>query len=254
MGVRLFTRSAGGTALTSAGERLRPAAVAVLETVRLFEEAAAAELRDARRAVRVAASPSIVNRLLPDLLRAIDDQELGISIQVLEVETGEVLSAVEDGRADVGIGHLIGEASRAVTHLLGHDPLRVLLHRALVPHRATHADLHRLAHVPLLLWPRERSPGYYDFVLEACRTRGLEPMVLTGTSRIAGSWSYFLQDARALALVPADFAEQEARGDLVALPLDPPASIPLEVAHIRNPPPHVARLLAILTDLTRDRL
>ncbi len=253
VGAPLFARSAGGTTLTRAGEVLRPHAAAVLEQAERFGAAARAAAREARRVVRVAASPSIVNRLLPEILRAVDDHDLGVSMEVLEVETGEVLAAVETGRADLGIGHLIGEPGRAVTRDLGRDEIRVLLHRALVPGGVPHVDLRRLANVPLLLWPRERSPIYYDFLLDACRSRGLEPLVLMGTSRISGSWSYFLQDARAFALVPADFAQQEARGVLVSLPLDPALHIPLQAAWSRNPPDDVALILTVLGDLTRDR-
>ena len=90
----------------------------------------------------------------------IDDQELRITLQALEVETGEVLAAVESGDADLGIGHLIGDPARAVKRRLGQDELRVVLHRSLVPARTSRIDVRNLANLPLLLWPRERSPRY----------------------------------------------------------------------------------------------
>ena len=252
LGVPLFVRSAGGTTLTPAGERLRPTASEVLERLRSFESAAAVVQRESSGSVTIAASPSIVNHLLPETLRAIDDQEWGSDVRPLEVETGDVLAAVESGRADLGIGHLIGDPTRAVKRRLGLDQVRLVVHRSIVPAGAA-LDLGRLANVPLLMWPRERNPRYYDHLLETCRQRGLEPLVLTGTSRISGSWRYFLEDARAFTLVPRDAAEQERWPGVAVHPLDPPAYLPLEVAWTKGASSDVKRVLAVVAELTRDR-
>jgi len=254
IGVPLFNRSAGGTTLTAAGERLRKPAAAVLEQVRSFEAAASLVKREAQGAVTIAASPSIVNALLPETLRAADDRQLGVHIQALEVETGEVLDAVEHGRADLGIGHLIGDANRAVKRRLGRDELRVLVHRSVAPAVRGRFDLAQLTNVPFLLWPRERSPEYYDFLMDICRQRGLdEPLILTGTSRISGSWRYFLEDGRAFSLVPEDFARKEVGEGVAAYQLEPPAFLPLEVAWNKNASSDVMRVLEIIVDLTHDR-
>lgn len=253
IGVPLFDRSAGGTTLTPAGDQLRQPAAEALEHVRAFETAATRIHREKSGTVTIAASPSVVNALLPDTLRAIDDQQLGLTLEPMEVETGEVLAAVESGDADLGVGHLIGEPTHAVKRQLGRDGLRALVHRSLARRAKGRIDLSRLENVPFLLWPRERNPVYYDYLMDVCRSRGLEPLVLTGTSRISGSWRYFLEDGRAFSLVPEDFARQEVRSAVVAYELDPPAHVPLEVAWSRHPSPEVTRILEVLVDLTRER-
>lgn len=253
IGVPLFTRSAGGSRLTAAGERLRPLAGGVREALLAFEEAAAAVGREAQRSLTIAASPSIVNWLLPELLRAVDDEGLGVTVLPLEVETGQVVEAVESGRADMGIGHQIGEPHRAIKRQLGQDEMYIVLHRRWAVGEQEAVHLRRLATLPLLLWPRERSPIYYDFLLGLCRQRGLDPFVLTGTSRISGSWSYLLQDARAFSLAPRDFALREGKGELVALPLEPPALIPLEVVWSKNASRQVERILQVLVETRRKK-
>jgi len=253
VGVPLFKRSAGGTTLTSAGEQLRVPAVAVLESLRLFETATVLAQREQRGTVTIAASPSIVNALLPDTLRAVDDQQLGLTVEAVEVETGEVLGAVESGNADIGIGHLIGEPTHALKRRLGQDEIQVLLHRSLARSTKGRMELSRLKNVAFLLWARERNPAYYDHLMDICRSRGLEPPVLTGTSRISGSWRYFLEDGRAFSLVPADFARQEARAGLVAHPLEPAAFVPLEVTWHPGPSQDVKQILHALFHLTRGR-
>lgn len=253
LGVQLLARSSGGTTLTPAGNALQAHARSVLAETQLLEAAAETERRTSRHQVTIAASPSIVNRLLPETLRTVDDQQLGVTVRALEVETGEVVDAVDSGRADIGIGHHLGEPTRATKRRLGHDELQVLISRSLVPRDSTTADMKRLNNIPLLIWPRDRNPVYYDAMVDACRDRGLEPLLLTGTTRISGSWSYFLDDARAFALAPRDYAAHEARGTLISLSMDPPAFIPLEVIWRAKGSSDVEEILAILWELTRNR-
>lgn len=253
LGVQLLARSSGGTTLTPAGNALQAHARSVLAETQLLEAAAETERRTSRHQVTIAASPSIVNRLLPETLRTVDDQQLGVTVRALEVETGEVVDAVDSGRADIGIGHHLGEPTRATKRRLGHDELQVLISRSLVPRDSTTADMKRLNNIPLLIWPRDRNPVYYDAMVDACRDRGLEPLRLTGTTRISGSWSYFLDDARAFALAPRDYAAHEARGTLISLSMDPPAFIPLEVIWRAKGSSDVEEILAILWELTRNR-
>lgn len=252
VGEPLLHRSANGSTLTHAGERLLTHATAVLDRMREFEAAVAELRREARRVVTIAASPSVVNLVLREALRRIDDQHLGLTIAPLEVETGRVLQAVEDGAADVGLGHLVGEPEQAHKRRLGTDEVQIVIHRSLVPQGAQEFHLDCLGRLPLLTWQREQSPIYFDFLMDACRRRGLEPVLLTGTSRISGAWSFFLDDARAFALVPKDFAEREGRGALTALPLAPPLHLPLEVVW-SSPTPDVQRVLQVLAEVAHKR-
>ena len=252
LGIRLLVRSPAGTTLSQAGERLAPQARAVLREASTFEAMSAEVRRQSRRQVTIAASPSIVNRILPATLREVEDRQMGVGLLALEVETGDVVAAVDGGRADIGIGHHLVDPVRATKRRIGNDELRVVVSRDLAPAGRQTIDLRRLDNVPLLIWPRDRSPVYHDAMLEACRSRGLEPLLLTGTTRISGSWSYFLDDARAFALAPQDFAAYEAGGNLAALSMEPPAHVPLEVVW-REGNSAVDQILEVIWALTKDR-
>jgi DNA-binding transcriptional LysR family regulator len=252
VGEPLFHRSAGGSTLSQVGERLLTPATVVLDRMREFETAVAEVRRESRRAVTIAASPSVVNSFLGEALRRIEDEHPGLSITALEVETGRVLRAVEDGAADVGLGHLVGEPQQAHKRRLASDEMRVLIHRSLVPQSIQEIRLDQLGRLPLLMWQREQSPIYFDFLMDACQQRGLEPVLLTATSRISGAWSFFLDDARAFAIVPVDFAERAATEVLTALALAPPLHLPLEVVW-RTPTPEVKRVLGVLAEVAQGR-
>ncbi|WP_116043418.1 LysR family transcriptional regulator [Amycolatopsis palatopharyngis] len=229
--LELFQRSSGGTALTAEGEELLPHAERALDALARLGEAASTVKRRLASEVRVATSPSIVNRLMPEILRYLEVAHPQLSITTVEVETGEVGQAVENGEADVGLGHHVGPVHSGHVRTIGHDEVYVLIAEELVGPDVAAVDLARLEKLPLLLWPREHNPAYYDALLTICHDRRLDPLILTGTSRISGSRSYFLHDGRAFSLVPRDFALAEAP-DLRAVPLSVPGWLPLDVAWV----------------------
>lgn len=86
-------------------------------------EAAAAVGRETQHSLTIAASPSIVNWPVPELLRAVEDEQLGVTGLPLEVETGQMVEAVESGRADMCICHQVGEQGSVQLRRLATLPL-----------------------------------------------------------------------------------------------------------------------------------
>lgn len=237
--VPLFQRSAGGTRLTTQGRELLPHAEKALAHVeQLSGQARALAVGVADRA-RVAATPSIVNRLIPEVLRLLESTRPELEVTVVEVETGGVPESVKSRKADVGFGHYIHPTDGCSRHTVGQDELYVVIREDLMPGSGAAIDLAALGDLPLLSWPREHNPDYYDALLTTCHRRGLDPLLLTGSPRISGARSYLLRDGRAFALVPKDFAVTEP-APLTAIPLQDPAWIPLECLW-RLPPSSGAR-------------
>lgn len=239
--VRLFERSAGGTHLTAEGQTLLPHAEQALTHVDELSGQARKLSTDMPDRVCVAVTPSIVNRLMPDVLRRLETTQPELEVSVLEVDTGEVPQAMHTRKANLGLGHYIQQADGCSLETLGQDELYVVIRTDLAPGDGRSTDLAQLEDVPLLLWPRERDPEYHDALLNVCRRRGLDPLILTGGSRISGSRSYLLRDGRAFSLVPKDFALTE-QPPLTAIPLTEPAHIPLECL-LRLPPTSSTRMV-----------
>lgn len=252
LGLELFQRSSGGTALTPEGSELLPHAERALATLAELDEAASAIRRRLASEVRVAISPSVVNRLMPELLRHLEVAHPQLDITTIEVETGEVVAAIERGEADLGLGHHLGAVRGGQVRTIGQDELYVIISERLVGPDVTQIDLADLGALPLLLWPRDQHPAYYEAVLDVCHARGLDPLVLIGTSRISGSRSYFLLDGRAFSLVPRDFALSEAPG-VRALPLRTPGRVPLDIAWTDAPSPAARLVLKEVTTLVAQK-
>lgn len=245
--LRLFDRSRGGTVLTDAGQALLPLAQRVLrESSGLVAEAK--RIRNGTVQVRLAATPSLVNRLVPAVLHALEEAGSALRVEVVEVDTGDVEAALTDGRADVGVGHHLVLSDGMEGAAVARDELCVLASGVgLDP--TTGVDLTTLAGRELLIWPREKNPIYFDAIIQACRDRGLNPLVKETSSRFSGSQSYHLTEGDAFCLVPFDFAREAPRSFSYA-PIEPPVTVPLQAVWCK---PAVEGALEVVDALARLR-
>lgn len=223
---QLVERAPRRTGLTAAGRQLLAQARRVLAEVAELERAAPAP--GDRRAVRVrlACSPSVSNRLLPALLQEVERSLPGHEIVVKEVETGSVEGLVEQGQVDLGLCHHPRHTPATRIDVLGDDELVLVGQHAVLAAVTDPGDLRALAATPLLLWPRENHPEYFDSLVSVCRARGLSPLILIGADRLSGARSYLLAQGRAVSIVPRD-AAPALDPALAGLPLGPDARAPL---------------------------
>ncbi len=202
LGETLFTRGRDHVTLTAAGETLLPLArriVADVETARL-EIAELAGLRRGR--LRVGATPSLCVGVLADVLAVFHAGYPGISLQIREGGSQDLVADLEDGQLDLALvihrpdrspggAPVRGSTTRAGAGIptAGDVPLRLtpVLREELVAISAAggragldetlgdHAGIVELAHHPLVL----NRPGYElrEAVLSACAAAGVTPRI-----------------------------------------------------------------------------
>lgn len=224
LNAQLLVRKPGGSTPTAVGRAVHVQATELLRDADRLVEAAGSP-----GSLRLAATPSTVNRLVPELLSRLESDPEAPSVEVLKVGTGGVEELVARGEADAGLGHYLRAVPGARRARLGDDPLYVLTARgALDPERP--AALEQLAGRSLLLWPREQNPLYFDAILAVCRERGHDPDLAASASEFSGAHSYRLRTGESFCLVPEDYA-LEAPASLSGTRLDPPATLPLQILY-----------------------
>jgi DNA-binding transcriptional LysR family regulator len=180
-GVTLVARSPRGSSLTPAGLVASEWASRLLSLAGEMDAGLAALRQDARTAIRVAASVTIAEYLLPSWLVALQTggarrDEAAVTVELLVANTTRVAQHVRDG--DVDLGFIEGPAAprdlRSVT--VGHDRLVIAVR---VDHPwARHGNAitpPELARTPLVV--REEGSGTRDVftaVLRAAIGRGVE--------------------------------------------------------------------------------
>ncbi len=191
LGETLFTRGHDHVTLTAAGDTLLPLArriVADVETARL-EIAELAGLRRGR--LRVGATPSLCVGVLADVLAVFHASYPGISLQIREGGSQDLVAALEDGQIDLALvihqQDRVGPTGRSGAP--GLSPLRLspVLREELVAISAAggqagldealgdHAGIVELARHPLVV----NRPGYElrEVVLSACAAAGVTPRI-----------------------------------------------------------------------------
>lgn len=246
LGVELFERSTRTTLLSEAGSALLAEADRIHARLVSFEDSARLFARMSDRTVKVVASPSVIDRLLPAVIGKAEKALPDLVIDEISADTGTVTAVLSAEDADIGLGRFLDPLPGFQVETLAQEEVFAVLSRG-NPHAADPTlTLSDLAGLPLLLWPRERSPRYYDAILALCGDRGLDPAVVEAPARIVGSRSYLIGENRAFTLVPGS-ARAHLPDDLRAVPLSIPGLLPMEMlSRSEDPRPFVGELIAVI--------
>jgi DNA-binding transcriptional LysR family regulator len=129
IGAALLERSRRGVKLTAAGEALLPAARGLLQSMARIQAQLSEYARGVQGHVRLAASMSAVASFLPDDLAGFLQRNRTVSVSLDERLSPEVVRAVEEGHADLGVYWDAVGSPRLQTVPYRADRLVVLAHR-----------------------------------------------------------------------------------------------------------------------------
>jgi DNA-binding transcriptional LysR family regulator len=185
-GARLLDRSPQGVVATPAGSRLATAALRVLDEVGLLDDVVA-ELRGQSAPVRIASSPVVADRLLPELLASARDALTGLPIELTAANSAVVRRLVESGAADLGIAATDDPESDPGAPVLATDEVAVVVAREHPWAGRASVSLEELAATELVLRdPRSHARTFVDRVMRE-RGLGVHPLVELGSSAAAVS-------------------------------------------------------------------
>ncbi len=246
----LLLRGPTGSTPTAAGRTVAELTRTVLAAAGRLEDSLISQRTIPTRPVALACSPSIANRFLPRLLRALDALDVPPLFTLKEVGTGEVEGLVADGQADLGLCHLARPRPGTTVRMIGSDPLVLVASTDVVDGLDGAADLSPLRDVPLLAWSQDTHPEYLALLRSVCRERGLEARTIDGTDRFTGARRYLLAEGRAIAIVPEDAAEA-LHPELACLPLEG-STVPLCAVTRREGDPSVQAVVGAVVALALD--
>lgn len=103
LGARLLERSKEGVRPTSAGQSLYDQAIEILRLARLAGASLGSNLSKATGVVRLWSNTSAIVRYLPEDLARFTSVNTMVTIELQEASSEDIICALEDGHADVGI-------------------------------------------------------------------------------------------------------------------------------------------------------
>lgn len=225
-GVQIVERSPSGSRLTDDGRAVASAGEPVLEAYRNLSEILAALRRHRSASVRIAASLTVAEYVLPPILLSFRRHRQDIEVSLRMENSEHVLERVRERGADLGFIESFERPRDVHYRTFGHDQLVIVAlpgeRRAAGPPLSAE-DLSQIA-----LLVRERGSG----------TREVIDRAIPGGARVAAELpsASAIRTAAATGRAPAAIsrlavAEQLRTGALVELPLDPSVSLarPLKV-------------------------
>lgn len=195
------------------GVRPTEAGMALLGEARIVLARAAAASDTVRRAARGEqgrlavgfTSSAALHPFVPAALRAFRSARPGVSIELDEAGTAELVEAVLQGRLDAAfVRSPVGNVRGLVVDPVLDEPMLVALptgHR-LAGVAGGALPLAALAMEEFILYRRPAGPGLYDAIMAACRNAGFTPTVAQEAPRLPSTLS-LVAAGLGISLVPA---------------------------------------------------
>lgn len=225
-GVQIVGRSATGSRLTDDGRAVASAVEAVLEAYQNLGETLTALRRHRAASVRISASLTVAEYVLPPILLRFRRHCPGIEVSLRMENSGHVLERVRERGADLGFIESFERPRDVHYRTFGHDQLVIVALPGDSRAGGGPLSAEDLSQIALLV--RERGSG----------TREVIDRAIPGGARVAAELpsASAIRTAAATGRAPAAIsrlavAEQLRTGALVELPLDPSVSLarPLKV-------------------------
>jgi DNA-binding transcriptional LysR family regulator len=230
VGSPLLDRTSRPFELTPLGKLLYEQAVLIISRMEDIEAMVQAATSSHRRRLVIGYVASTIYARLPDLIREFRKAAADVELILLEYSTLEQITALKDGRIDVGFGRIrfddpgvrriiLREEKLVAAFPIGH-PLAL---------RKGPVSLRELANVPQIIYPRAPRPSYADQVMSLFRDQALEPQVIHEARELQIAIGLVAAE-EGMAIVPESV--QRARSHDVAFrDLVEPATSPIIMSH-----------------------
>lgn len=215
LGVTLLQRLPRGVRATEAGNVLFNEARALLARAELLTEAVHRAARGEQGHIAIGfTSSAALHPFVPNLLRRYRDILPGITTQLEEAGSGELLDALVDERLDVAFVRSPASGIPGLTiEPVLREPMLVALpvgHPRAVD-GAQPLPLASLANEAFILYRRPAGQGLYDAILAACHRAGFSPRVIQEAPRLPATLS-LVGAGLGLSIVPASMRRLSGDG------------------------------------------
>lgn len=211
LGTALFVRSGRRVQLTAAGRTLALEAPVVLSALARALELTRLAGSGTETTVRLGYTPVASFETLSMLMNALQADHPALAVIPREVFSAEIPDHLDNGELDLGLALSPPSREGVGSELLRVEPVSALLsahHRlAAVPV----IPLRLLQEEPLLLFPRQLAPAYYDEIVATCQEAGFSPNIRAFRKPPVSAWLARLSSGHEVGLAPSAFAEHAAR-------------------------------------------
>lgn len=239
VGTALLDRSVRPLRLTPVGKLLYEQAMQILARMEDLESMVKSAAESKRRRLIIGFVASTIYARLPELIREFRKTAPDIELVMVESTTLDQISALKEGRIDVGFGRIRFNDPAVRRIVLRNERLVAAfpMHHPLADEDSP-ISLRDLADEPQILYPRMPRPSYADQVISLFRDNGVEPKVVHEARELQIAIGLVAAE-EGMAIVPESVRRARSH-DVAFRELLEPATSPIIMSH--RPGDHSAEL------------
>lgn len=211
LGVALFIRHPRGVRLTLAGQALLPEARYLIERAGRVGNVARQSCEGRAVSLSMGFVPSSSHTVLPVLIRKLRETYPGLELELREMISEEQISALTDGRIDVGIARSGSKHPRVSASLQMSDPFCLAAPASERSASDGPVDLRSFSEKVFVGFSRSHGPAYFDQSIHLCTQAGFSPRIRYEASNVRGILD-LVSAGLGVALVPASTVQLGVKG------------------------------------------
>lgn len=209
---RLFNRNNKKVELTEAGKYFEK------EVKELFQNLERISLKTKKIAenvsgeFRIAYISSIYSSVISDLIKHLKEQFPYVNFKLFEVSTTKQISALEQGKIDLGIIRSPIKSPKIKAQLWFKDGFSVVYNKGLIQIKSEE-EIPNLKEETFVFFNKDYAPHYHEVLLELCAFYGFEPQVVHESNNI-NSIVQLVKNGLGVSIVPSNIAKNNQDAEI----------------------------------------
>jgi DNA-binding transcriptional LysR family regulator len=209
---RLFTRNNKKVALTEAGKYFKNEVTALFQNLEGITAKTKKIAENVSGEFRIAYISSIYSAVISDLIKHLKEQFPYVNFKLFEVSTTKQISALEQGKIDLGIIRSPVKSPKIKSQLWFQDGFSVVYNKNLIQIKSE-KDIPDLKEETFVFFNKDYAPHYHEVLLELCAFYGFEPQVVHESNNI-NSIVQLVKNGLGVSIVPSNIAKNNSDAEI----------------------------------------
>jgi DNA-binding transcriptional LysR family regulator len=202
---RLFIRNNKKVALTEAGKYFEKEVKDLFLNLERITVKTKKIAENVSGEFRIAYISSIYSSVISDLIKHLKEQFPYVNFKLFEVSTSRQITALEQGKIDLGIIRSPVKSPKIKAQLWFQDGFSVVYNKSLM-HIQSEQEIPRLKDETFVFFNKDYAPHYHEVLLELCAFYGFTPKVVHESNNI-NSIVQLVKNGLGISIVPSHIAK-----------------------------------------------
>lgn len=209
---RLFNRNNKKVELTEAGKYFEKEVRELFQNLERISVKTKKIAENVSGEFRIAYISSIYSSVISDLIKHLKEQFPYVNFKLFEVSTTKQISALEQGKIDLGIIRSPIKSPKIKAQLWFKDGFSVVYNKSLIQIKSEE-EIPKLKDETFVFFNKDYAPHYHDVLLELCAFYGFEPQVVHESNNI-NSIVQLVKNGLGISIVPSNIAKNNQDAEI----------------------------------------